>query len=224
MKTSTAVRVVDGYTPKDTERLRIEQKFRPLVAEDPQLGGLVSYVGNKSVPLLRLYRYKEAFAFEFVRYFIKRFGLTADDYIFDPFSGMGTTLFTSMLQEISSVGVDRLPVAVFVAETLPKFLSVKKGELTSVFKKLRKGVAHSNPCHVALDVPIVRLAFNDETLLRLRQWKSAIETLDGSIGDVFLLLFFSVLESTSYASNDGQFLRIKKDKRLLHPDEALFGK
>ncbi|MDI6761269.1 MAG: hypothetical protein QMD05_10630, partial [Candidatus Brocadiaceae bacterium] len=218
------LKAIDGYKAKDTERLRIERKFRPLIEEDLQLGRLVSYAGNRSVPLLRLYRYKEAFAFEFVRYFIKRFGLTPSDYIFDPFSGMGTTLFVSMLQGIPSIGVDRLPIAVFVAETLPKFLYIKKGELINSFKRLRNGVTHSKPCHVAADVPIVKWAFDDETLLRLRQWKTVIETLSNPIRDVFLLLFFSVLEPTGYASNDGQFLRIKKDKKLLHPDEALFNK
>lgn len=58
-----ALKVI-GYKAKDTERLRIEHKFHRLMEEDLQLGSVVSYVGNKSVPLLRLYRYKEAFAFE----------------------------------------------------------------------------------------------------------------------------------------------------------------
>ncbi|HHT9133722.1 MAG TPA: hypothetical protein ACFYD2_02360 [Candidatus Avalokitesvara rifleensis] len=217
-------KVLNGYKTKDTERLRIEKKFLPLIEEDLKLGSLVSYVGNKSVPLLRLYRYKEAFAFEFVRYFIKEFGLASRDYIFDPFSGMGTTLFSSMLQQIPSVGVDRLPVAVFVAETLPKFMSIKKGELTQTFKELRNNLAHGEPCHVATDIPIIKLAFDEETLLRLRLWKAAIETLPSTTRDVFLLLFFSVIEATSYTSNDGQFLRIRKDKRRIHPDEALFKK
>jgi site-specific DNA-methyltransferase (cytosine-N4-specific) len=219
-----ALKVVSGYKSKDTERLRIEQKFHPLMEEELQLGNLVSYVGNKSVPFLRLYRYKEAFAFEFVRYFLKEFGLTSSDYVFDPFSGMGTTLFASMLQGISSIGVDRLPIAAFVAETLPKFLFIKKGELTTNFKRLQSSVTSYEPCSIAEDVPLLRFAFDDKTLLRLRQWKSAIETLPGRTRDVFLLLFFSILESTSFASNDGQFLRIKKDKRLAHPDVTLFNK
>ncbi len=38
---------------------------------------MVSYVGNKTVPLLRLYRYKEAFAF--VMDFLRR--IEADSYV-----------------------------------------------------------------------------------------------------------------------------------------------
>jgi len=41
--------------------------------------------------------------------------------VFDPFAGMGTTLFAAMLRGLASMGVEKLPVAAFVAETLPKF-------------------------------------------------------------------------------------------------------
>jgi len=86
-----------GYKTKDEERVRLEEKFSSLLHEDLSLGRIVSFVGNKSVPILRLYHYKEAFAFEFVRHFIRRLRLSSCDYIFDPFAGMGTTLFVSML-------------------------------------------------------------------------------------------------------------------------------
>jgi hypothetical protein len=62
---------------------------------------VVSYVGNKTVPFLRLYRYKEAFAFDFVMDFLRRFEADSDDYVFDPFSGLGTTMFTSMISFLS---------------------------------------------------------------------------------------------------------------------------
>ncbi|MCX7680978.1 MAG: hypothetical protein N2508_03255, partial [Anaerolineae bacterium] len=64
-----------------SERQRIEAKFAPLMREELRLGPLVSYVGNKNVPLLRLYRYKEAFALSFVKEFIDRFALTVEDYL-----------------------------------------------------------------------------------------------------------------------------------------------
>lgn len=42
---------------------RLEAKYTDRLHEEPQLAKWVSYVGNKDVPILRLYRYKEAFAF-----------------------------------------------------------------------------------------------------------------------------------------------------------------
>ncbi len=213
-----------GYKPQDKERLRLEEKYKSLLVEELRLGELVSYVGNRRVPILRLYRYKEAFAFEFVRHFIRRFGLTTKDYVFDPFAGMGTTLFASMLQGISSIGVDKLPIAAFVAQAIHSLLHAENGDLRNTFKILKRRVDAIDPAAVAMDVRIMKLAFDEDILLRLRKWKAAIDELPEPSRDTFLLLFFSILEATSYTSKDGQFLRLKRDKPLLYPDDAILNK
>ncbi len=93
--------------PPDSTRQEIEHKFENLIHEELKLGSVVSYVGNKNVPLLRIYRYKEAFAFDFVMDFLRRFEANSGDYVFDPFSGLGTTMYTSMICGIPSIGVDK---------------------------------------------------------------------------------------------------------------------
>jgi len=207
-----------------SDRNRIERKYAHLIREELSFNNVVSFVGNKSVPLLRLYRYKEAFAYDFVQEFLKRLDLTPKDYVFDPFCGMGTTLFVSMLKRIPSIGIDRLPVATFIAQTLPLFLFLKNGELKSTFEQLRKEVSNVKPAPVAMDVAIMQKAFSDKNLLSLRRWKTAIDNLPTPLHDIFLLLFFSILESCSYTSKDGQFLRIKTEKIILSPEEALSAK
>lgn len=210
-----------GYTSTDVQRIRLENKYAHRMVEDLSLGKYVSYVGNRDIPLLRLYRYKEAFAFEFVKSFLKKLGAGPNDFVFDPFAGMGTTLFTSMIFDIPSIGVDKLPIATFIAETLPKFLLVKKGELRATYEDLLTKVDKANTTHIAMDVPIINSAFREEVLERLRRWKGAMEELSSPLKDIFFLLLFSILESTSLTSKDGQFLRLKRDKETLHPDEAL---
>ena len=64
------------YPPNST-RQELEHKFKNLIHEELKLGSVVSYLGNKTVPFLRCYRYKEAFAF--VMNFLRRFG--ADSYV-----------------------------------------------------------------------------------------------------------------------------------------------
>jgi hypothetical protein len=208
----------------DTEARRLEQEYAPLLREDLQLGGLVSYVGNKEVPLLRLYRYKEAFAFHFVDRWITRFELGREDCVLDPFCGMGTTLLAASCRGIPAIGTDRLPVAVFIARTLPLFFQVRPGELTEVFEHLRQAVPSARPAPVATDVAIVSAALPADILLALRCWKAAIDNLESPFQEIFLLLFFSVLEACSYTSKDGQFLRLRRDKQLADPEEALAGK
>ena len=65
--------------PTNTTRQEIEHKFRNHIHEELKLGSVVSYVGNKTVPFLRIYRYKEVFAFDFVMNFLRRF--KADSYV-----------------------------------------------------------------------------------------------------------------------------------------------
>lgn len=229
MKTLTYASNKFSNTNLTSERQLIEKKFYPLMHEELELGRLVSYVGNKYVPFLRLYRFKEAFAFEFVRMFIKKFELDSEDYVLDPFAGMGTTLFASMLKGIPSIGIDKLPIAKFVAETIPRFLFIQKGKLKSTFENLRQKVKSKNvnpdDVQVAMDVPLIKLAFTKNQLLELRRWKAAIDDLsDPQLKDLFLLLFFSILEESSYTSKDGQFLRLKKDKKPIKPEKAMFNK
>jgi hypothetical protein len=208
-------------TATRTDRNRLEDKFASRLREEPQLANLVSYVGNKGIPVLRLYRYKEAFAFSFVEEFISRFGLSEKDYIFDPFCGMGTTLFAASRKGIPSIGVDKLPIAVFVAQTLPLFYSLNPGQIKETFEQLRLRVQQAPPASVALDVAIMKVAFPPDTLLELRKWKTVIDDLGYPLKDVFLLLFFSILEACSYTSKDGQFLRLVREKMTADPEEAL---
>ncbi len=206
---------------RQDERQRIEEKFASLISEELELGNLVSYMGNKKIPLLRLYRYKEAFAYSFVNEFIRRFELTEADYVFDPFVGMGTTTFCSFIKGIPSIGVDKLPLAAFIAQTIPTFLLVEPGDIEQTFQMLRQRAPKAKFAEVALDVAIMNVAFPEATLDKLRQWKGAIDELSNPMRDIFLLLFFSILEETSHTSKDGQFLRLKRDKKLPQVEDAL---
>jgi hypothetical protein len=206
------------------ERLSIEHKYRSVMSENPRLARLVSYVGNKPVPILRLYRFKEAFSLGLVNHFLDRFKATSNDLVFDPFAGMGTTLFGAMLRGLPSLGIERLPTEAFVSKTLPKFLLLEPGSIASTFERLENSVGQFEPATIADDVSIMKIAFKEPRLTVLRKWKTAIETLTSPLKEIFTLLFLSILESTSYASNDGQFLRLKPHKRPVAPDEALLRK
>jgi len=207
--------------PPNSKRQEIEDKFGDIIHEELDLSSLVSYVGNKKLPFLRIYRYKEAFAFSFVRDFLTRFEANSDDYVFDPFSGLGTTMFTSMLSGISSIGIDKLPIAYFISRTLPSFFLLKENELAEMWTFLISRIQKSDPANVALDVRIMKLAFDEETLLTLRKLKRTIEQFSFPYHDILLLLFFSILEECSFTAKEGQFLRLKRNKRTSDPIEAM---
>lgn len=212
--------IVNIYPP-GSAREKLEAKFKNKMHEELKLNSSVSYVGNKKIPFLRIYRYKEAFAFDFVKDFLKRFSADSDDYVFDPFSGLGTTMFTSMLSGIPSIGIDKLPVAYFMSKTLPLFLFLEENEVKEIWESIEPRIGKSEPANVAMDVPIMQVAFSEESLLFLRKLKSAIDELSKPYRDIFLLLFFSILEECSFTSKDGQFLRLKRSKKVSSPIEAM---
>jgi len=203
------------------ERNALERKYSSRIAENLQIGTLVSYQGNKKLPLLRLFRYKEAFSQQFVRDFFREYKIGTKDYVLDPFCGMGTTLLTACINGISSIGVDRLPTGVFVASTLPKMLDLQPGALTKAFERASKFYPTATEAQVADDVQIMKIAFPPEHLSALRKWKTAIVEAEPPCQEVLNLLYLSIIESCSFTSKDGQFLRFLPEKQTYHPTDLL---
>lgn len=216
-----AIGVVHEEQPIGASHRALVQKYASLLHERLDWADSVSYTGNKRMPLLRLYRYKEAFASAFVQKIISVLSLSERDYILDPFCGMGTTLFTAGLHGIPSWGLDKLPVAAFAANTFPLFLQLEPGQISEMFEQLRLTVECQSPAPIADDVAIMKIAFEPDILLLLRKWKSAISMLDSPMREVMTLLLLSILEKCSYTSKDGQFLRLRREKPIVHPTEAL---
>lgn len=208
----------------EVERNRLESKYAHQIKEEKQLSRFVGFVGNRDVPLLRLFRFKEAFSLHLVREFIRRFQLTTEDYVFDPFCGMGTVMFGSTLEGITSIGVDKLPIAIFVAKTLNQMLKVKPADLSKALGMLGRSVKSAKPAQIAEDVPLIPLAFSPDQLNKLKQLKGAINVLRHPCRDILTMLFLSTLEDASFTAKDGQFLRLIKDKPILEPLDLLTAK
>ncbi len=212
-----------SFIEEGRQRSRLETKYASRLQYAPQWRKWVSYVGNKHVPGLRLYRYKEAFSFELVRRFLE--SLKADlptPWVLDPFMGMGTTPYTARRLGLMGLGVDKLPAAVAIARGLMALTEIPPGRLLQVFHNLRARVSSLEPAPIAEDVPIIQRAFPEDILFRLRQWKQAIVTLASPLREVFWVLFLAILEPCSRTTKDGQFLRIRPEKNLRDPNDALY--
>ena len=207
-----------------TRRDHLEKKYSNKIVENLSIGRLVSYQGNKKLPILRLYRYKEAFSYQFIAEIFKQYDINDKDYVFDPFCGMGTTLFTSCVNGISSVGIDRMPTGAFISSTLPKILLLKSGELKQKFNNILNQFKNADESNVAEDVQIMKKAFSKESLSALKKWKTVISNSSSPYKEVIKLLYLSIIEDCSFTSKDGQFLRHLPNKKVFHPTDLLIQK
>ncbi len=187
----------------------LEQKYSALLEERLGWRSLVSYVGNRNEPVLRWFRYKESFSAELVRRLIVEFNLNEKDFILDPFSGLGTTLYTAQGEGIPSAGVDLLPLSAFVADTLTKVRTLDLDEVSRNYRILIENVVKEKLNGEKFpDVPIISRAFTEDKIKELLLWRQAISKLPSEVQDFFMLLLLSVVESVSLTSKDGQFLRL----------------
>ena len=97
--------------------------------------------------------------------FLSRFEADSNDYVFDPFPGLGTTMCTSMICGIPSAGIDKLPIAYFTSKTLPLLLLLKENELKEIWTSLTPKIQRSEPAEVALDVPLLKIPIFTHTLM-----------------------------------------------------------
>jgi len=80
-----------------------------------------TFVRNKTSPIHRWFLYPEGFSGDFVNQCIQRFGLRRGNVILDPFVGSGTTLVSSKLNGINSIGIDISPLMCFISRIKTTF-------------------------------------------------------------------------------------------------------
>ena len=90
--------------------------MRHLFQEKPDYRQLVTYVPNKKLPVYNWFKYKEGFSRQLVFKLLLDWKISKDEIILDPFAGCGTTLLACKEFGYKAVGLDILPVAVFVAK------------------------------------------------------------------------------------------------------------
>jgi SAM-dependent methyltransferase len=197
-------------SPRQCERLKLENKYDGVVEHRLEWRRLVTYVPNKKLPLYNWFKYKEGFSRELVVQLIREFGLQAGETVLDPFAGSGTTLLTAKEFGIHGIGIDMLPTAVFVANAKLKEWPDIDALLQSALKLT--STPFREPKSSLPDVRIINLAFDKETQKQLKFFKEEIETYDQSVRDFLMLGLLSILEDVSSTSKDGQFLRlVEKD-------------
>ncbi len=96
----------------DISRLdhQLFQRFKSKFVVQPSLSRLlVSFQANKTRPVYRWYKFKEAFSASLVEYLFSHYGIV-QGRVPDPFAGSGTTLFVASSLGLDADGIELLPI------------------------------------------------------------------------------------------------------------------
>ncbi|BAU14131.1 cytosine-specific DNA-methyltransferase [Leptolyngbya sp. NIES-3755] len=187
---------------------QLYQHFQNKFVLQPALNRLlVSFQANKTRPIYRWYKYKEAFSASLVEFLIEKYRLAGK--ILDPFAGSGTALFAASEAGIDADGIELLPIGQHIIEARrilesefnPEDLHRLKAWLDcKVWQKFEGKVTLP-------ELRITKGAYAQTNRIAIQQYCEACQLENSRIQAVLMLALLCVLESISYTRKDGQYLR-----------------
>ncbi len=198
---------------KNLQRQQLEEKYKPKIAVNIKLNRqMVSFQANKGLPFFRWFKYKEGFSAPLVNYLITQTPNHCREILLDPFAGSGAALFSAREKGIKSIGVELLPVGLFVIKNRLNAEKINIDDFIKISKQI-KGIDFLEfepmSTYKFNHLNITGGAFPEETEKRINGFLDYCEkeVADPSIKELLLFSLFSILESISYTRKDGQYLR-----------------
>jgi hypothetical protein len=169
---------------------------------------LVSFQANKTRPVYRWYKYKEAFSASLVEHLFYKYGI-AKGKILDPFAGSGTALFAASTAGINADGIELLPIGQQIVATkqlLDSEFTPEDFEGLKRWSELR--VWEQSETRVSLpELRITKGAYPEKTKEAIEKYLGACQKENSGVQAVLRFALLCVLESVSYTRKDGQYLR-----------------
>jgi DNA modification methylase len=188
---------------------QLQQHFQTKFLVQPALTRLlVSFQANKTRPIYRWYKYKEAFSASLVELLLQKYGIKQGK-ILDPFAGSGTALFAASALGFDADGIELLPIGQQIIETK----QVLDTEFTSDdLERLKVWLSLQiwKQTEQELCLPELRItkgAYSTENKRAIEQYLASLSQENERVREVLLFALLCVLESISYTRKDGQYLR-----------------
>lgn len=185
---------------------------------------LVTPYQNKMLPIYSWYHFNHSFSRDLVWYLIDKFNLDSQSNILDPFCGSGTTLLAAKEKGISAIGIDILPLSVFISNAKLQNYDIKK--IRHKAKELNEPLDNNTNHPVSIpEITILRKVFDEKMLFSIFAIKNWIQGIkDENLRYFFLTSLLSIVEQIAYAKKDGGFLRMVPNKKIPEFKEVLFSK
>jgi len=193
------------------ERLDRElfQRFRgKLLFQAPLTRSLVSFQANKTRPIYRWYKFKEAFSASLVEYLFSKYKITTGR-ILDPFAGSGTALFVASAAGMDADGIELLPVGQEIIATR-KLLGWEftSNDLAVLVRWSKTQPWKQSEARYPLpELRITQGAYSEQTREAIEKYMAACFQENARVQAVLRFALLCILESVSYTRKDGQYLR-----------------
>jgi len=200
---------------------RLQKKYK--ISSGDKFRDLVNFKTNKIAPRHGWYEYKQGYAEELVKTIIKIENPSKDQYILDPFTGVGTTNLVAQSLGYKSIGFDINPVA-FLASKV-KTTHFSKNDVSAIRNILIK----FNPKIKSEIIPeprVITSSFTEKALSDLYKIKYFCEQLDKNendkISNFFRLAFISIIEDCSIKTKDGNGIKLNLNKKTIENPFSYF--
>lgn len=185
------------------------QHFSDKIVVEPALTRpLVSFQANKTRPVYRWYKYKEAFSASLVEYFLHQYDIT-NGTILDPFAGSGTAMFAAGTMGLNADGIELLPIGqqiISIKKLLENDFTPNDFEELQCWATLRLW-EQSGKGEPLPELRITKGAYPDKTKATAEKYLSACRQKNPRLQAVLRFVLLCVLESISFTRKDGQYLR-----------------
>nr|WP_199302692.1 site-specific DNA-methyltransferase [Oscillatoria sp. FACHB-1406] len=202
---------VQNNTLREIDNLdkQLQHHFQAKFFVQPALTRLlVSFQANKTRPIYRWYKYKEAFSASLVELLLQKYGLNQGK-ILDPFAGSGTALFAASDLGLDTDGIELLPIGQQIIET-KKIIDTELTfeDLERLKTWLRSQIwKQVNQKFCLTEFKITKGAYSQETKKAIEQYLEACYQENERVQKVLRFALLCILESISYTRKDGQYLR-----------------
>lgn len=169
---------------------------------------MVSFQANKTRPVYRWYKFKEAFSAALVEQLFEKYGVIKGK-VLDPFAGSGTALFAASAMGMKADGIELLPIGQQIISTKQK---LESGFTSDDVERLHHWSTHniwekSKAKESLLELRITKGAYPEKTKEAIEKYLGALQKENNLVQSVLRFALLCILESISFTRKDGQYLR-----------------
>ena len=159
-----------------------------------------------------LHEYKGKFNPQIAKAILNIFGVRPGDHVFDPFCGSGTTLIECSHVGAIASGVDRNPLAIFIANAKLQALATPTDELVSVLDRLSRSLLRIQNWTLKPEKnersEYLLSWFDRDVLSRIEIIKEKVLDHTAELAPIFLCVASNLLRD--YSQQDPNDLRIRR--------------